>query len=288
MQQQENYNLFVTPDYAHLIFPSRASDFKLLGGNELSLSPPDCYPCPKHLEYLNDRLYVCGGGDEFWGPLESRITDKSYFLSRLETAWNAFSVFSEIMERAVPHERYAISAAVERAFWNEYDGVLVSPWIKSLITHLAHRHQPDAVDQATQLLVELHRAKDMNQARRAHLDRRLGAVYAGRADYLDDEGVAGCELLADYFLLQRACAEDVRNASRKRARLESTAARLTRMDNAQPGLHFRRTLAYVSNPSALFDEWILLGNDPATVDDLSQYGRSRGHLNSSILRLLPP
>lgn len=267
-------------DDIEFVFPSRAADFRLLGEIRTAFDYTGG-DLPVHCRTLFHRLDgSCDLDDDF----DPDCFNTKYFLDQLASSWNVLPVFLTIMEDAHPDRRFAISRAVERAFWNQHDGMLIHYCITSLVKHLERTGQEEVIHQAKRLIVELHRARNMEEAMEAHLTSRLHAGMQGCYDDLDEDSVAAWELLADYFLLQRACAQDVRKAARTRAPGESTAARLTRMANR---LHFTSALRHVFSPYALLDRYLKLGSDPCELIDLSDYGRTRQHLKDSVLARVP-
>jgi hypothetical protein len=206
----------IPPKEAYLVFPTRRRDFDVLEDLEASGQPVEYWDAPpEYMAHLYARLAGAEAdpGDMYCFP--GQPYDKSYFRHRLATTWNALAVFIEIMERAAPRARYAISADIERRFWNEYDGVLLHPRIRALLERLEQTGNIAVLAEAEHLLARLYRSPSMKAARYEHLSSRVRAGYAGLHGELDEEAVASWELLADYILLQRACAVDIRKSSRK-------------------------------------------------------------------------
>ncbi|HST57567.1 MAG TPA: hypothetical protein VLK84_02695 [Longimicrobium sp.] len=191
-------------------------------------------------------------------------------------------MFFDVMERAHPRDRNQISEAVERAFWDEFDGVLLHPQVRALLANLTAVGRDAVVIEAESLLGQFHWAEDMKEARRWHIESRLRGMSSGRRGVISEGAVAAWEFLADYFLLQRATAEDIRNASRTKAAGESTAARLSRMD-AYNRTHFSRTHLHVSFSTSMLDEYLAGRHHPQQLIRLAEYGRSRQALDAPVL-----
>jgi hypothetical protein len=281
LKMSQNSSAF-DPRDAWFVFPSSAHDLYLLRGSEYACARglrAQHHELPADLWTLRERIHDVPGvtGED----RSNQPVGRDHLLRRLDTSWTVIAVFREVMERAAARERHEISAAVERSFWNEHDGVLLHPWIRALLEKLKTSGREFVILEVERLLGQLHWAEDMKEARRWHLNSRLRAVGKGASGELDEKSVAAWEFLTDYFLMQRAAAEDVREASRRKSDGESTAARLMRMD-AYDRTHFSRTRLHLSFPHSLLDEY-RAGGDTHDLAALAEYGKSRAEMDGSVL-----
>lgn len=267
---------------AYLAFPTHEEDLcRLLDQELFAPSAKRWQELPEVLFTLRQRVRQSGPQPEGNGGPVGECGVK-YFLDRLGSSGCALGVFLELMRRANPLQRNAISARLEQVFWEEYDGVLLHPGVKVLLHDLAVSGREIVVLEAERLLTELHYSATLGRARGLHLTSRIQAIRWGQGGLLDEQGVAAWEVLVDYFFLQRAAAEDIRRASRLKASGESTAARLTRM-GTYGGTHFRRAFLHVSSPHLLVQEYLKDGTHPEHLRDLIEYGKSREKLEFSVL-----
>lgn len=282
LKMSQPQRLFAVTE-ACFVFPDHVRDLCLLSDLDGPIHRPGPWQAlSANLGGLRSRVREAEARKAQHTPIIGQHHCLEYFLHRLATGSNVLYVLTEVLERAAPSNRYAISEAVEQAFWNEYDGVLLHPWIRMLLQHLEISGAETVMLEAERLLGELHWASSLKQARIFHANSRARAIRSGHTEEVDEHSVAAWELLADYFLLQRALAEDVRRASRIRAAGETTAARLARID-AYGRTYFHQTRRHVSSPRLMVREWVRSTGERIDLPSLVAYGKSRQGVKRSVL-----
>lgn len=243
------------------VFPTHAIEFAQLPNRT---RPTD----------LNEAVLHWPGGGRGLEPLRvsyqmTRHQARRHVLQRLDITWSVIDLFQDLLREVPPRYQHAASAAVEGAYWTRYAAVLVHPLVAALVSKLRLRNKK-ILHVANYAGWRLQGAAMGQDARLEHRWGRLGMIEAGQQGTPDDAVAAG-EFLVDYLYMQRAIAEDVRSASRTRARGESTAARLDRLVSRNSNRD--AALQYLSDPRSMAAEFAV--SDQRTMDDLIAYGRAR-------------
>lgn len=212
----------LTSEEADLIFPISLTDFTLL---------EDQRQHPKSVEAVKrwpgGKLGL--GVDRNPFRFHDATTATKEFLERLRVSWSIADLCEDLLLEVTPSLRSTVSEAVERAYWNEHGSVLLHPWVHRLVNHLQDAGGGGVLHQVNYAGWRL-QVCTLSQATSEHPTWRIGVLAEGMRG-ADPFHVAAGEFLIDYLYVQRALAEDVRVASRRKGAFESTAARLNQIDH---------------------------------------------------------
>jgi hypothetical protein len=258
-------------DEVEAVFPTHAAEFEQLSAR----TPP--------VELREAVLHWPGGGrglgvSHASAEVVSHSGLRDEFLARMKENWSVVDLFQALLRVVPPEHQHAVSAAVESSYWASYGAVLIHPLVSALVAKLGEHDDGQVLYLANYTGWRLQGAPMGKWARLEHRLGRLGMLKTGRQG-TPDAAVAAGEFLVDYLYMQRAIAEDVRRASRTRARGESTAARLDRLVSRNSNRD--EAWQYLSDPRSIAEEFAV--SDQRTMDDLIAYGRARRFPEEGVL-----
>lgn len=192
----------------------------------------------------------------------------------------ALAAFSDIVRWGPSVCRTRASRVIEEAFWTQCDGYLIGPTLLRLLAWAEDLGGVWVVEEAQSLQKQIFLPFSWGDVLRTHAEARLRWLTAG-AEGVSDPTVGLLEFLADYFLLQRAVADDVRWASRYRSEEESTAVLLCRGWKAGR-LRFTRTLSHLADAQEI--ERALR---PEAWDPVREFARVRNRFPEGGILTLP-
>lgn len=186
-----------------------------------------------------------GAGPE--GTPVQFVSGKEYYTRMLGFRMNVTLIFLSLNmpDRVAPEEILVLDDAVAEAYWKTYEGILIPPRIRHLLR--AGSEGPSGAHwlaRAETLKNHMIEADSMETATELHGVARVEMLLDGASRKLSDFQVAAGELMADYFLLQRAIREDVLTAEARRSPGQSRAAILEGMDRSAE-LAFEKAIATI-------------------------------------------
>lgn len=206
------------------------------------------------------------------------VTPEEYFAALLGEVMNATVVFLHANAPGLltPEQQQAVDDAIAETYWDRYLGCLLPPNVMRAIARIADGPSGDM------LLADIEDARKsifaattIDDAVEVHATYRIQMVIRGAEGMLTDVQASLGELMADYLLVQRGIAEDIRRAERERGRGETRGAVLARLDRSAD-LQFERLLGQVLHPKRVYQ---MIPKNRRR--ELEQFAQSRKPLHSS-------
>lgn len=178
---------------------------------------------------------------------------EEYIRGRLGMSFSALSVFEEIERCFVPELRTGASDAAEDSFWNDWNGLLLSPRIRRLLRRCQSEGDAvlDVLEGACWYILP---TLGMDDAYHGHAAARMNLLSLAANEDISGEVLSVGEFFSDYVLLQRAVWEDLRSVSRIRSPAERTSFLLTTRRRAGQ-LCFVSAWGHAENPEAIATAW---------------------------------
>lgn len=195
-------------------------------------------------------------GEDAEGRTIEYVEPERYYVAMLDHVMNVTVVFLAAQEadELTGEKLQAVDDAIAEAYWEKYLGCLTPPRVLETL-----REQAEAGSTGELMLEEVESAREeifdaptLEDAADVHASFRVQFLDQGADGYLTDYQVAVGEIMADYLLLQRAIAEDIRRAEQERAEGQPRAAILEEMDRSAE-LEFETMLSKVLRPSRVVD-----------------------------------
>lgn len=167
------------------------------------------------------------------GSTMTYVTAEAYHVALLGQRMDANQVFIQaVLPGRVPTSQLSsVDDAVAEAYWQTYLGCLMPRRVVRALTRATQEPGGARVlallEQARQ---EMYAAVRIADAAVVHADLRVQLLVAGATNALTERSITIGEVLADYLLLQRGVADDVRHAELKKRPGETRAAWLDRFD----------------------------------------------------------
>lgn len=190
------------------------------------------------------------------GRLIKYVSPQQYYVAMLDHVMNVTVVFlaAHAADDMTGDELKEVDDAIAEAYWEKYLGCLTPPRVMHTLREQAEAGSTgelmlEEVESARQ---ELFDAPTLEDAADVHASFRVQFLDQGADGYLTDYQVAVGEIMADYLLLQRAIAEDVRRAEDERLDDQPRAEVLEEMDRSAE-LEFETMLSKVLRPNRVVD-----------------------------------
>lgn len=275
---------FIDTEDAGALFPRYAAEFNLLIGYNhtvLDNSDPALSPGGPNL------LQRCVAGEQ---DTDQRVTSGDatrLFIRRLGLVSDALEVFQRLRSAPLECAHDTIALQLEEAYWNYYHAYTLAVPVRNLV--LACAQEGDGIiGELEHVRTRMLRAPSFDDACMEHALLRTRFVALGAHRYLSNDHVAAGEFIADYFLIQRAVALDIREAGRLRPVMRSLVYELEERE-ARRMLFVTRAYQHVLDPLAILaavSDAPLGSADFLSVGDPRQllvYARQRGASDRNLL-----
>lgn len=183
------------------------------------------------------------------------VEPEEYYSSLLGHVMNGTIVFLNAggEDKMSPERLKKVDDVIAETYWETYEACLLPPRVlKTILRNAIGPSGQLLLEELDQARQEIILADSLEEAKDIHADRRLQFLMRGAERYLTDSQVSVGEVMADYFLLQRAVAEDIRRAENEREEGMPRTSVLEKLDRAAE-LEFEKMLTHVLRPQQVIN-----------------------------------
>jgi len=182
------------------------------------------------------------------------VPPEEYFAALLGEVMNVTVVFLHANTPGLlsPEQQRSVDDRIAEEYWGKYLGCLMPRRVLRAIARIAKGPSGEILlEEIEDMRRAIFEASTIGDAVEVHASCRIQMVLRGAEGMFTDEQASLGELIADYLLVQRGIAEDVRRAEKERGAGETRASVLARLDRSAD-LQFELVLSQVLHPKRAY------------------------------------